>query len=231
MFSEVVFSVTSSVDSSHGRRLCFYSAVKHLISGRRRLCVTPPNDRVQLSQNDTKRCAVTIQKRPISFKRASNAQYQAQLQHHLVFISLGTSTPPPPSPPPISLSLQHFHLISSGVRFVWRRSIVLQPCRLHTGLRTALDSMGRDSSASARGVVLRSGCNQKFCRFQLTRALLNGLSQASVHPVEAVRCGCMTAKVAGVHRSRVARLPSLRRSLPHDCLPSVSLRTRSRNVH
>lgn len=65
------------------------------------------------------------------------------------------------------------------------------------GFSTAVDSMGRDSSANARGVVLRSGCNQKFCRFQLTRALLNGLSQASVHPVDAVRYRCMTAKVAG----------------------------------
>lgn len=62
---------------------------------------------------------------------------------------------------------------------------------------TALDEMGKDSFTIARGVILRSGWNQKFCRFQLTGALLNGLSQASVHPAKALRYCCMTAKVAG----------------------------------
>lgn len=51
---------------------------------------------------------------------------------------------------------------------------------------TTLDEMGKDSFTIARGVILRSGWNQKFCRFQLTRALLNGLSQASVHPAQAL---------------------------------------------
>lgn len=62
---------------------------------------------------------------------------------------------------------------------------------------TTLDEMGKDSFTIARGVILRSGWNQKFCRFRLTRALLNGLSQASVHPEKTLRYCCMTAKVAG----------------------------------
>lgn len=59
------------------------------------------------------------------------------------------------------------------------------------------DEMHKDSFAIARGVILRSLWNQKFCRFQLSGAPLNGSSQASVHPAKALRCCCMTAKVAG----------------------------------
>lgn len=62
---------------------------------------------------------------------------------------------------------------------------------------TERDEMHKDSFAIARGVILRSVWNQKFCRFQLSGALLNGSGQASVHPAKALRCCCVTAKVAG----------------------------------
>lgn len=162
------------------------------------LCVTLANYHVQLSQNRIKCYTVTFQERPISFNGASYTSSTASAPFSL--ISLGAEHLPPllptsPIPFPfycnISISFnlkQHLcHCAASCCISVSSKQ----------GCSTAVDSTGRDSSATARGVVLRSGCNQKFCRFQLTRALLNGLSQASVHPAEAVRYCCMTAKVAG----------------------------------
>ena len=75
------------------------------------------------------------------------------------------------------------------------RHLPLRLCHSYRcGCGTALDEMGTDSFTTARGVILRSGWNQKFCRFQLTRPALNGLSRVRA---KALRCRCMTAKVAG----------------------------------
>lgn len=89
----------------------------------------------------------------------------------------------------ISLSGQHWqhHKESSSV-FLSATNAVIGLC---------WDEIHKDSFTLARGVILRLGWNQKFCRFQLTRALLNGLSQASLHSANALRYCCMTAKVAG----------------------------------
>lgn len=46
------------------------------------------------------------------------------------------------------------------------------------------DEMGKDSFAVAVGVILRSGWNQKFCRFQLTRAHVKWLKPSISAPSE-----------------------------------------------
>lgn len=84
----------------------------------------------------------------------------------------------------------------------------------------------KTASQSLWGIILRSGWNQKFCRFHLTRALLNGLSQASVHSAKAVRYCSVTAKVAGCIADMYPAQRALRLSLLHDwlfkcCIPGT----------